>query len=374
MTLQLWSHGGTPEERTALNASITAFHTAHRDVDVQVKIVSEGDYTTTLQEAVAAHQAPDVMDIDGPVIASFAAQDALRPLDALLPGKVVTNLSATLRAQGTWHQHLWAAGQFDSGLGIWADLRALHQAGIRVPSGPTDAWTATEFTHVLRRLAARDPDHRVLDLKLDYGKGEWMTYGFYPLVTSAGGDIQQLDTRPVLDVLTALSSWRPYVDADGDGRAFTSRRAPLSWVGHWTYPDYRAALGNDLTLLPLPDFGHGSKTGSGSWAWAVSARTQHAAAAGELLTWFERDSEVARITAANGALPGTATALRQSPLDDADNPLHLYVAQRAADGAVSRPTTPDYPTLTAAFGGAVYAVLQGQSPSTAQEHAVHATA
>src|SRR5687767_15335853 len=42
-------------------------------------------------------------------------------------------------------------------------------------------------------------------------------------------------------------------------------RVALSWTGHWKYPSYRAALGRDLILLPLPDFGHGVKTGMGSW-------------------------------------------------------------------------------------------------------------
>ena len=363
--LTLWSHGGTAGERAALTASIAAFHAAHPEISVSVHIVSEGDYTTQLQEAVARHEVPDVVDVDGPLVASFASQRAFAPLDGLIDAPTLANTTATLRTQGTWSSHFWALGQFDSGLGIWADRAALHRAGVRVPTGVADAWTSAEFAQVLRRLAARDPDHEVLDLRLDYGEGEWLTYGFSPLVASAGGDVAQLGSDPVLRVLQELARWRPYVDPDADGKAFTSRRVPLSWVGHWTYDDYHRALGQDLVLVPLPDLGHGSRTGSGSWAWAVGASSKHRAAAAQLLRWFVQDSEVRRMTEANGALPGTVSALRASRLSDPANPLHLYVLQRDAGAAVPRPVTPSYPLLTATFAHAVHAVLTGTDPATA---------
>ena len=46
---------------------------------------------------------------------------------------------------------------------------------------------------------------------------------------------------------------------------------PLSWVGHWMFTLYDENLGDDLILLPLPDFGTGSKGAMGSWNWAVSS-------------------------------------------------------------------------------------------------------
>ena len=45
-----------------------------------------------------------------------------------------------------------------------------------------------------------------------------------------------------------------YVDPNIDDAAFTKKRVALSWVGHWVYQDYVLAAGDDLVVLPLPNF------------------------------------------------------------------------------------------------------------------------
>ena len=47
---------------------------------------------------------------------------------------------------------LWGVGTFDSGLGLYVRPSILKRAGIRLPRGPRDAWTAEELTGILRRL------------------------------------------------------------------------------------------------------------------------------------------------------------------------------------------------------------------------------
>jgi len=383
-TLSLWTHGGTPGEQAALTSIVAEYEAAHPGTKVQVRVVPEGDYNDVLQAANASGTLPDVLDVDGPLVASFAYHGALEPLDALLPKATRERMLPSLVAQGTWRGRLWAVGAFDSGLGLYGDKRALTAAGIRIPQGPEDAWTGAEMSDALLRLARRDPDHKVLDLKLDYGTGEWLTYGFAPLVSSAGGALVDpttgraggtLDGPAAVRALSALRSWTPYVDDDKDGKAFVRRRAALSWVGHWTYADYSAALGHDLVVLPLPDLGVGSKSGQGSWAWAVGKGTPRPKQAGALLDWLTADRAASAITKVNGAVPGTRAALALSPLVSPNAPLHLYADQLArtcgagpvttACTTVPRPVTPAYPVVTAAFSAAVAAVLHGGDPQQA---------
>ena len=373
--LTLWSHTGTPGELTSLRTQVTRFEHAHPGTSVDLTVVAEGDYNDALQTATASGKLPDVLDVDGPQIASFAYQGALVPLDGLVSAAVTERMLPSLVAQGTWRGHLWAVGAFDSGLALYGDRGRLKAAGVRVPQGPDDAWTATETTRALAALAATDPDRKVLDLKLDYGTGEWLTYGFAPLVSSAGAALVDLtghahgtlDSPAAVQALTDLGTWAGYADPDADGKAFTERRVALSWVGHWVYADYAKALGNDLVLLPLPDLGQGSKSGQGSWAWAVGADSSQKPAAAELLT------AAAATTLTNGAVPGTHAALAGSALAGAGKPVHLYADQLARTcGAnpvsracitVPRPVTPAYPTVTAAFSRAVAAVLAGGDPT-----------
>lgn len=382
--VRVWSHGGTPEETRTLAAQVAAFNEGQDDVRVRLRTVPEGDYSDEVQAAAAAGTLPDVLDLDGPLIASYVYQDHLRPLDDLLPPGTASRLLPSLRSQGTYEGHLYGAATFDSGLGLYADRRALEAAGVDVPRGPDDAWTAEETTSALRALAARDEDGRVLDLKRAYGVGEWLTYGFSPLVWSAGGTLVDprtgraggaMDGPASVRALRTLGGWAPYVDPDPEDTAFVDREVALSWVGHWAYPDYAEALGDDLVVLPLPDLGRGSRTGMGSWTWTVTRGADHPEAAGRFLAHLLDDDEVLRMTAANGAVPGTRGALARSDLYRPGAPLALFGAQlrrTCAPGArtpdcvaVPRPQTPAYPVVTARFARAVDDVLRGADPRRA---------
>jgi len=386
--LSMWAQSGTPLERAALTRAVDGFNRNHPGTEVSLRVVSEGDYNDVVQAAIVGDTLPDVLHVDGPMVASYADQHALRPLDDLLPRATTDDLLPTVRTEGTWRGRLWALGTFDSGLVLYADRRALRAAGVTWPRSLTTAWTAAQLGVVLRRLAAHDRDARVLDLKRSYGVGEWLTYGFAPLLSSAGGGLLDrrtgratgtLDSAASVRALTLLQGWARYVDPDPSGSAFVRRRVALSWVGHWAYPDYRAALGDDLLVLPLPDLGNGVKSGQGSWTWGISARSHHSRQAAQLLAWLAADPQVAAITAANAAVPGTRSALAASPRHQPGGPLALFAEQldrtcgtgpvTRACVAVPRPQTPAYPVVTTAFARAVDLVLRGEDPRTALREA-----
>ena len=350
-----------------------------------LRTITEGDYNDVLQAAVVGGTLPDVVEVDGPMVSSFASQDALVPLDGLLPARTLADQLPSLRDQGTVDGETYAVGTFDSGLGLYADRRQLERAGITWPTGYRDAWTAAEFTDVLERLARGDDDGQVLDTKVNYGVGEWLTYGFAPLVASAGGQLLDpetgeaaghLDSSAAREALGLLSNWSRYVDPNAEDDAFVERRVALSWVGHWEYPRYTQALGDDLLVLPLPDLGHGAKTGQGSWAWGVTADDgAHASASADFVDFLLSEREVLRMADANGAVPGTQAALPDSTLYQPDGPLRLFADQLLAGCgaaeptpdcvAVPRPMTPGYPLLSSQFATAVSKALAGKDATAA---------
>ncbi len=378
-TVTVWRHAGTDAESRAFTAQVRDFNTAHPDIRVEVTTIPEGDYNDELQAAAAGRQLPDIAEIDGPLVDSYVYQEQLAVLDDLLPEATLAAQLPSLRTQGTVDGRTYAVGVFDSGLGLYADRRQLRAAGITSwPTTPAEAWTSDEFQEVLRKLAARDQDGKVLDLKLNYGVGEWLTYGFAPLVASTGGDlidrstlspVGHLDGQAVTTTLRTLAGWAPYVDPNTADDAFTSRNVALSWVGHWVYNDYTTALGTDLLVLPLPDLGRGSKSGQGSWAWAVTRQAENPDDAAVFLDYLLSTRQVLRMTNANGAVPGTQDALAESRLYGPGSPLRLFADQLLAsceDDApspncvtVPRPATPAYPTLSAQFALAVSRALTG---------------
>ena len=97
----------------------------------------------------------------------------------------------------------------------------------------------------------------------------------------------------------------------------------MSWVGHWVYRDYRKALGDDLVLIGAPQWGGRAVTGAGSWNFGISAHCKHPQAAARVLAHLMSVPEILRVTAVNGAVPGTNAALAQSKDYSASGPLHL---------------------------------------------------
>jgi multiple sugar transport system substrate-binding protein len=180
-----------------------------------------------------------------------------------------------------------------------------------------------------------------------------------------------LNSSSAVRALTEVQDWikAGYVDPNTDGRAFVDRRVALSWAGHWEYPRYRAALGDKLVLLPLPDFGLGSRTGMGSWAWGVTRRCPHPEAAIQFITFLLRPEEIEAIVGANGAVPARRSVIRRSALYQPGGPLRLF-AEQLARTAVPRPVTPAYPVITSAFQAAMLNILEGGDVKSALDHAV----
>ena len=133
-----------------------------------------------------------------------------------------------------------------------------------------------------------------------------------------------LDSPQAVTALKTFAGWKRYVDPNTKDDAFAKRKVALSWVGHRVYPDYSKALGQDLVLLPLPNFGNGVKSGHGSWAWGISAGSKNTKAAGAFLDYLLADGPVTAMTKANGAVPGTLSALAKSNLYKPGGPLALY--------------------------------------------------
>ena len=367
-----WFHdsGANTDEAQILREQVSAFNATEQQVQVKLITLPVGDYAQQVQAAAAHGGLPDLLDFDGPNLYNYAWSGKLKPIDSCVSKSLREDLLPSIIEQGSYANRLWGVGTFDSGLGLYVRPSILMKAGIRIPSSPADAWTADEFTTVLQRLRQAGFE-RPLDLQLNEPNPEWYTYGFAPAVWSAGGDlIDRTDYRTVdgflngpgaVKAFTIMQRWftQGYVDPNATGDAFEESRSPISWIGHWFYDRYSKAFPGDIRIVPLPNFGERTATDSGSWQWGITSNATDGDAVWRFLQFLLRPAEVLRMTRANGAIPATRSAVRISPDFAAGGPKHLYIEQLEDGVARSRPQTPAYPALSAAFARAFNeAVLQ----------------
>lgn len=388
-TISVWAHQGQASEAAALQNAVKSFNSSQSDVKAELKLIPENDYTKTIT-ATDASELPDVLEFDGPTMANFVYNSKLAPVDGHVSAKTLDNVTDAIKAQGEIDGKHYGLGMFDAGLGMYANKKLLDAAGVKYPTGVDDAWTAEEFGKALGALKGKDSDGKVLDISEQYGLAtEWGTFGFSPIVWSAGGGLLKdgkaqgaLDSPDVVSAMKTFQSWKTYVDPNTDGNAFAKGKVALSWVGHWNYPAYSEALGDDLVVLPLPDFGKGPKTGQGSWAWGIGADSRNGKAAGAFLDYLLNDGNVGAMTKANGAVPATESALAKSELYKKGGPLQLFADQlakpcgdsdiSASCVAVTRPVTAGYPTVTAKFNTALNSIYGGADPEEALQKAARA--
>jgi len=276
VTVDVWFHSGKGEERDVLDAQVTAFNEMQDEVFVNAIQLPEGSYNDQVNAAALANDLPCLLDFDGPFLYNYAWAGYLQPLDDFVPADVKADFLPSIINQGTYGGKLYSLGTFDSGLSIWANKAYLEEAGVRIPAGVDDAWTMDEFMAAMDAVMELDGVEYAIDFKLNYGAGEWQSYGFSPIVQAFGGDlIDRSDYQSADGVLNGPESvaaleWFQSLFEDGyaiaspagDDDFFGSKVAAMSWVGHWMYGPHTEGLGEDVVLLPMPKLGDKAVTSS----------------------------------------------------------------------------------------------------------------
>jgi multiple sugar transport system substrate-binding protein len=383
--IKVWHHGGRGDgERGRMEALIKEWNEKNPTIPAVLEVQPEGAYNEQVQAAAASGGLPDLLDFDGPNYANYVWSGYLLPLNDIISKATLDDVIPSIIAQGTYAPDgkLYSLGMGDSGLAIWGRKSLLTAAGIRIPTGPADAWTMAEFEDALAKLQKGEGIKYALDVKLNYGQGEWFTYGFSPIVQSFGGDLINRKTwksegaingEAAVKAMTHFQGWvkSGYVvpASEGDDSFFGKKTAALSFVGHWMWPAHSKALGDDLVLLPMPNWGGTPATGNGGWCWGISKTTAQPENTAKLLEFFMSSKNVADMMNAMGGVPAVKSAAANVDLYKEGGPLNLYLQQLNAGIGVSRPAHPAYPTITAAFAKSVADIVDGKDVKASLDEA-----
>lgn len=341
---------------------------------ITVDVVPIPSYNDAIQAATLSGGLPDVIMLDGPNMASVAWAGTIQPIGDLLDPAIIEDLLPAIKAQGTYgpEQQFYFVSPYDSGTILWGNKALLEKAGVRIPTSVEDAWTREEMAEALEKLAALPEVEWPLDVKMNYGAGEWMTYGFAPFAQSSGGDIIDRETwvaegtinsEANVATLTTLQDWNKagYIvpASAGDNKFYGEKTAALSWVGNWMWPAHREGLGDDLVLIPPPAFGDaGPISANGGWGWAVPSSSTNLEDIKVFLNYAMSSEQVAAYADTTGYVPSRASAIPLSETYGAGGAGEIF-AKLAECCAVVRPVHPAYPVITNAWATAVVNVLSG---------------
>mgnify|MGYP003376085946 CR=1 FL=1 len=128
--IKIWGHQGEQGEVTALQTAVSTFNSSQSDIKATLQLIPSADYTKTVSATKAA-DLPDVLEYDGPLMASFVYDGKLATVTGNVAQATVDNQSEATKAQNTYSDSkLYGVSMYDSGLGIYGNKKLLDAAGI----------------------------------------------------------------------------------------------------------------------------------------------------------------------------------------------------------------------------------------------------
>lgn len=372
--ISVWMHPDPAAAREVILQQAADFNNLQSQYQAVVEILPDGSYVEQVRAAADAGELPCLLDLEASQLYLFAWNGYIRPLDDYTEDEFGDDFLPTAIEQGVFAGRQYGLAASESGLAIWGNRDYLRRAGLSIPGSVDEAWGLDEFEDALARLKALPEVDFPLDMKFNYGPGDWYTYAFSPLLRSFGGDLIDrsdyqnatgvLDGPASVNAVQRLHRWiangwvNPNQTTDDD--FYGPRTAALSWVGHWMYRTHKEALGDDLVLIPMPNLGFGAATSAGSWSWVISTTCPHPEGAWAFLEFILEPEQIVYMTDVNQAVPARLSALDLRPeLFGPGGELEVYVQQLDGGVAFLRPATPAYPVISREFAAAVDAIARG---------------
>ena len=355
---------------------------SHPEFTVEYEIYPNDELINKLQLAPSVGDTPDLVVVDGLRVPLFMTQDMIAPIDSYISDDLKNDLLPSVIAECTYGEQLYGVAHFDAGLSLWGNKSMLEEAGVRIPASYKEAWTKEEFEDALAKLKANGIEY---PLYIRQNSPRTLYYTYLPIVRSFGGDLMNRETMLTEGTLNSPETveafsyitWlvdNQYIDplCDYEDGFFNKKENALSLVGHWATTNITDALGEDAILVPIPDFGNGVYTGSGSTVWTMTTAAVdngNAEAAWKVMEEAVSTENVSEITKANGGIPARKSVLEKDDRFVEGGQLYLYREQLEAGISYLRPLTPAHQTNYDAVESAVSNILLGADAKSELDNA-----
>lgn len=347
-------------------------------LEINDEYYPKDELDSKMQVAPVVGDAPDMIIADYLQIPSYYEAGMIANLDDRIPAELKGDMLQSIVDESTYDGHMITTAQFDAGMALWANKSMLEEAGVRIPVSYKDAWDKAEFEDALKKLKDSGVEYPIY---IRQNKPSSLYFTYMPVLASFGGDYVDRDTMLTKGVLdseetVAAYSYITWLEEQGymngacdyEDAFYGRKESALALLGHWKYTDHVTNLGDDAILVPIPDFGHGVFTCSGSTVWAMTTAADENGTADAVWSVIEAGLQpeyINQITDFNGAIPS-----RKSVLDAKDElkeggRLYLYREQLEAGISVLRPLTPAHMTIYSAMESATSDIIGGADAAEA---------
>lgn len=372
--ISMWVHTieDTPEGE-AYKQSVEQFNEKYNgiyfaDVEFIPRNDSGGGYSDKINASVMSGDLPDVITVDGPNVAAYAANGIIQPLSELTQEERDVYLDSILE-QGTYNNKLYALGAMESSVGLYYNKDILEEAGITVPEADSP-WTWSEFSEILEQLKPLMAEKNGYALDMTFPVGEASIYYYAPFVWSNGGDLVSEDGLTAEGFFNSgtnaetMQYFRSLVEKGYMSQApieklFESGRAAFKFDGAWevntiyeSYPDINLGV---APYVVGDNWDGGRYTPTGSWAYAATSKATDLEAATELVKWMSGAESSLLVYEMTKNLPSTYAAYEQiTVFAEDENYKALY--EQLRDYGHPRPITPVYPQVSTCFQQALESI------------------
>ncbi len=361
-------------------------------VNVDLRQVAGGDYTTQLLLALDSGEGPDVIHIGGDRIGQLADAGYIEPLDAYLAEwpDWTAQYPEAIRNGVTYQDQVWAVPYGLDTRFLYFRRDILEQAGLGRDWEPANLDGLLEAAVAVKEAGLEGVAPYVLYAGRA-GSGGTASHGFAPIVLANGGDLIDAEGRWVGDspairaalayyerawrelevvpqeILTATEPWKPMREGMGTGKV------ALLYEGGWVYGGYvtGAAEGTiDLEsigylLHPTVDAGPSFTIGGPGTVWYINAASENKDLAWEFIKTFNNAETVAQLNLED---PHPVARQDSAALPSFQENQYLVDATASLEQARFLPVSADLAKVTEAIQTATDAIATGQSsPEEAAE-------
>lgn len=340
---------------------------AHPEIQVERIAIDRSDsyaYDNKVATAVTSGDLPDILFVDGPQVAYYAANEITVPLTQYFADDMDDFVDSTKTAC-TYDGELYAIAATESSVALYYNVEYMKECGVDIAKLESYTVDSPMTWSELEELAKQCTTDKYVGTHIVMDHGEGIPYALEPMYksngvdyisddgTTAEGYVNSPESVETTEFLASLIA-NGYANVDPITDEFLNGACATEIQGSWDVSVLENAdFEWGVTYYPVSDNTKKPVSPCGDWAAAVTYTCSNVDAAGEFLSWLMNTENVASYAAAI-AKPATRLSAYDDPAmaDYQEYPLSVF-QQELANNASPRPRTPSYATFSADYAEAM---------------------